>query len=207
MVQASFAHFCRIRDRTIDMVQALSQEQMDSAPVAGEWSIGEILDHLLLSERMYRRDIAELIQLALAGREPRIYRSFRDMNAGPLCMPSSLLPLFEIPFNFFTTLTPWSVREFIARNDLVPMRHADVTTPRQRRSVTELLLDLAESIRETETLFVEHRNLNYDKMVHHHPLLGIQTVPQLLDLMSIHEELHQGQIFRLRANPRFPNAA
>ena len=180
---------------------------MDFSPTAGEWSVGEVVDHLLLAEDMYRTEIATLIELTKTGRIPKIYRSFADLNAGPSIIPKALLPLFDVPFNLLATFTPRSLRESFARLQLVPIRHPDITTPRQNRSVDNLRDELSASLTETKALFAAHPNLDYTRMIYQHPLLGVQNIPQLLDFMGLHEELHQQQISNVLVNPRFPRAA
>jgi hypothetical protein len=186
------------------MVQQLSQEQMDFSPTAGEWSVNEVVDHLLLSETMYRTEMATLVELMQTGQAPRIYRSFADLNAGPTIIPKAILPFFDVPFTLLTMFTPSGIRECIARSQLVPIRHPDITTPQQRRSVDKLRYDLDASLTETKGLFAAHPNLDYTRMIYQHPLLGVQNIPQLLDFMGLHEELHQQQIANVLANPRFP---
>jgi hypothetical protein len=92
MLRASLERFRLIRERTLNQVQGLSQEQMDFSPPSGEWSIGEILDHLRLGERVFRKDFADLIDRAKAGQTPHIYRSFAEMNAAPAFIPQCALP-------------------------------------------------------------------------------------------------------------------
>jgi hypothetical protein len=207
MVQAQLAQFSSVRERTLNMVQRLSQEQMDFSPTAGEWSVGEVVDHLLLAEDMYRVEIATLIELTQTDRAPRIYRSFTDLNAGPSIIPKSLLPFFEVPFALLTMFTPRSIRECVARSQLVPIRHPDSTTPRPGRSADQLRHALGASLAETKALFAAHPNLDYTAMTYQHPLLGVQNVPQLLEFMGLHEELHQQQLSNALANSRFPKAA
>jgi hypothetical protein len=189
------------------MVQRLSQAQMDFAPAAGEWSVGEVVDHLLLAEDMYRTEITTLVELMRTGQTPRIYRSFADLNAGPAIIPKAILPLFEVPFTLLTMFTPSSIRECVARSQLVPIRHPDNTTPRPSRAVDQLRHELGASLIETQALFAAHPNLDYTQMIYQHPLLGVQNILQLLDFMGLHEELHQQQISNALANPRFPRAA
>ena len=207
MLQAQLAQFSSVRERTSKMIQELSQEQMDFSPTAGEWSVGEVVDHLLLAEGMYRTEIATLIELMQTGRIPRIYRSFADLNAGPTIIPKAILPLFDVPFNLLATFTPRSLREYFARLQMVPIRHPDITTPRQNRAVDDFRHELGASLAETKAVFAAHPNLDYTKMTYQHPLLGVQNVPELLNFMGLHEELHQQQIAKVLANPRFPIAA
>jgi hypothetical protein len=204
MVNTNLERFRSIRARTLAMVQGLSQEQIDYSSAPGTWSIGEVVDHLILSVNIIRMDIAELIELAKAGKQPLLYRSAAEFNITTFFIPKCMLPFLEIPFNFMGMFVPDSVREFFVRYRLIPARAADTATPRRGRSVAELYDGLRSSLEELEALFVANPNLDYDRMMHQHPLLGTQNVPHLLYIMGLHEERHQTQISDLLTDSRFP---
>ena len=42
------------------------------------------------------------------------------------------------------------------------------------------------------------------EMTSSHPLMGTNTVPQMLTLLARHERRHQGQMERVRVDARFP---
>jgi len=197
MVKASLEQFCTTRARTLELVQGLSQEQMDFSPSEDEWFIGEILDHLRLNEHVFRTDVAALLDLAKAGKVPQIYRSFAEFNAAPAFIPQWALPFLEVPFTVMNMFIPNSLRESLVQSNLVSIRHPDITTPSKGRPTDVLRAELRASLQETETLFAANPTLDYDTMTRQHPLLGIQTVPQFLDLLGIEERLHQDQIVKL----------
>ncbi|MGH8067229.1 MAG: DinB family protein [Candidatus Entotheonellia bacterium] len=206
MLNTNLEPFRSIRARTLAMVQGLSQAQMDYSPAPGTWSIGEVVDHLILSVDIIREDIAELIELTKTGKQPLLYRSAADFNITTFFIPKCALPLLEVPFNFLNMFVPDRVREFFVRYRLIPARAADTATPRQGRSTAELLDGLRSSLEETEALFAANPNLDYDKMIHQHPLLGTQNVPHLLYTMGLHEERHQSQISGFLTSSQFPKA-
>ena len=180
---------------------------MDYTPAPDEWSIGEVVDHLILSEKLIREDIAELIALSKAGREPRLYRSFADFNARPFFMPKCALPFLEIPLSVLTLFVPGSIRDFVVRYTPVRALAADVALPLRGKPTAELLDGLRSSLQETEVLFVANPTLDYDRMRHQHPLSGVQTVPELLNTLGLHEQSHHEQIAMILASSRFPRAA
>jgi DinB superfamily len=206
MLKTHLAQLRSIRARTLTVVQELSQEQMDYSPTSDTWSIGEVVDHLILSEKITRWDIAELIALTKADREPVLYRSSADFNVTTFFIPKFMLSFLEAPFNLLNMFVPDSVREFLVRYILIPARAADAATPRKGRSAAELYHELSFALEETETLFAANPNLDYDKMIHQHPLLGTQNVPHLLYVLGLHEQRHQSQISNLLANSQFPKA-
>lgn len=204
MLKANLERFRSIRARTLAMVQGLAQAQMDYSPAPGTWSIGEVVDHLILSVDIIREDIAELIELTKTGKQPLLYRSAADFNITTFFIPKCALPFLEVPFNFLNIFVPDSVREFFVRYRLIPARAADTATPRQGRSTAELLDGLRSSLEATEALLAANPNLDYDKMIHQHPLLGTQNVPHLLYTMGLHEERHQSQIAAFLTSSHFP---
>jgi DinB superfamily len=206
MLNHNLARFRTVRARTLAMVQGLSQAQMDYAPAPGTWSIDEVVDHLILSVDIIRVDIAELIELVKAGKPPLLYRSAAEFNITAFFIPKCMLPFLEMPFNFLGMFVPNSVREFFVRYRLIPARAADTATPRRGKSVADLLDGLHSSLEELEALFAANPNLDYETMMHQHPILGTQNVPHLLYTMGLHEERHQAQISDLLTDSRFPMA-
>ena len=207
MVQANLDQLHTVRSRTLAMIQDLVQEQLDYIPQPGEWSVGEQVDHLILAEQVLRRDIAILVERAKAGQTPYLYRSFAEFNARPAFIPESVLPWLEVPFSVFSMFIPASLREYILRNVPFPAQAPDVTLPRRGKTKAALCEALRAMLRETEALFAANPSLDYDNMRHQHPLFGIQTVPQLVRILWLHEQAHQDQIARILASPQFSKAA
>lgn len=199
--------FRSIRARTMSMTETLTQTQLDYAPSSGAWSVGEVLDHLLLSERFYGREIAQLIEMKKAGRKPVLTRSFAEVNVSIGYLPKFVLPFLEVPFTVLNRFVPASVRETMTRYRLVPAQNPDLATPRKRRPAAELRQGLAASLKQTEVLFESNQDLDFREMRHRHPLMGDNHVLQLLRFVAVHEQRHQSQIADILRNPRFPKAA
>ena len=207
MVKEELTQLHAGRSRTVAMIQDLSQEQLDYVPQPGQWSVGEQVDHLVLAERVLRRDMAILIERAKAGQTPYLYRSFAEFNARPAFLPQCALPWLEAPLSVFTMAIPASAREYVVRNVPFPAQAPDVMLPHRGRMKAELCEELGTMLCETEALFAANPSLDYDHMRHQHPLFGIQTVPQLVRILWLHEQAHQEQIASILANPQFPKAA
>ncbi len=77
-------------------------------------------------------------------------------------------------------------------------------TPRRGRDGAQLRRELADSLRETESVILANDDLDYGGMFVQHPLLGRYDVPGLLRFMSAHEQRHQSQLVALVADSRFP---
>lgn len=203
-VREGLEMFRAARGRTLEMAGWLSQAQADFAPAPGKWSAGEVLDHLVLAERLNREQFVELIALRRAGRRPEIRRGFADVNVSVAYLPKSVLPFLEVPFTLLNALTPAFVRETLARNRIIPAQRPDAAAPRKGRAVGELRRDLASSFAETESLFANNLGLDYGSMFVSHPLLGRNDVPGLLRFVALHEQRHQSQIGEIAADPQFP---
>ncbi len=199
----SLAEFHATRARTLAIVEGLTQAELDYTPAPNRWSIGEVLDHMLLGERLNREQIAKLIQLKREGRRPELILTFSDLNISVVGVPRFFLPLFEAPLTVINMFVPDSLRNYLTRTRLIPFRNPDPATPQRGRSTAELRRDLIASLQETEGLFQNNPDLDYDEMVVQHPLLGRYNVPGLLRFMSAHEERHQSQITSIQSAAGF----
>ncbi len=54
--------------RTLSLLAGLSEDQMARRPQPDRWSAGELADHLLRTELLWRGEVAELVALVRAGR-------------------------------------------------------------------------------------------------------------------------------------------
>ena len=203
LVQALDA-FRKTRERTMVMVEGLSQAQLDFAPAPNRWSAGEVLDHMILAENININQIARLIELKRPGRTPKLDLSFADLNISVAYLPRSVLPLLELPLMFMNMLVPDSLRNYLTRHRLVPFQNPDAAAPRRGRLASQLSSDLITSLNETEMLFRNNRDIDYRELVLRHPLLGSYDVPGLLRFMAAHEQRHQSQIINIMASPQFP---
>lgn len=197
--QESLNLLVRTRQCTLDLVDGLSQERLDYSPSSGAWSLGEILDHLVLAEKLYRDEIAELVTLQKAGKEARIRRSVRDLDVTLFFLPKAVLPYLAMPLTVFNLFVPTSLRELMTRSPVIPAKNPAIARPQKGKSGESLRQELESSLRETENLFGSNPDLDYSAMVHDHPMLGVNDVPHLLRIAALHEQRHQVQIRRLLA--------
>jgi uncharacterized damage-inducible protein DinB len=207
MYQADLAFFQSTRNQTLQLVEGLTQAQSEFLPSPGRWSVGEVLDHLLLAEALNRGEVSQLIEMAKSGQKPYLNRSFTDLNVSIAFIPKFMLPFFEVPFRLLNMVVPTPVREFVTRYRLIPAQNPDVGTPRKGRPIDELRHELRSSLRETEALFEANPALDYRMMIHQHPLTGANNVLQLLRFIASHEQRHQSQISDILRLPSFPRAA
>lgn len=198
-LRKSLDDFCATRARTLSLAGELTQEQLDFVPATNHWSIGEVLDHILLAERLNREQLARLIQLKREGKRPELRLTFSDLNVSVSGVPRSLLALFEAPLTLMNMFVPDSLRNYLTRTRVVSFRNPDPATPHAGRPAAELRGGLMAALQETERLFQNNPDLNYEEMFIQHPLLGRYDVPGLLRFMSAHEQRHQSQIASIQS--------
>jgi hypothetical protein len=205
MYHAGLQLFCSVRGETRRLAEGLTQEQAEFAPAPRKWSVGEILDHLLLSEGIYREKFRQLIMLHKAGRTAVVRSSFGEIDTSVLFIPKSILPLLNVPFSIFNLFVPPFVREIMTQYPLMPAQNPDSATPRKGRSVAELHSELESSLKETQALFEANPDLDYRRMRFSHPLLGDNHALQVLRILALHERRHQSQIRGVFKTNGFPN--
>ncbi|RMH23326.1 MAG: DinB family protein [Acidobacteria bacterium] len=192
------------RQQTLELVADLSQEQLDFSPAPGRWSVGEVLDHLILTEAINRADVEELIARAEAGESTVLRRTFADLDVSIAPIPKRLLPLFEIPFSLMSAVTPKSVTERLAAARWIPFKNPEAATPRPGRPGEELRRELEASCDALVQLIEAHPDLDYAKLIIRHPLLGTNSVVDLLRFVVNHERRHREQIKDVMNHTRFP---
>lgn len=197
----------RARRDTLELVAGLGQAQLDFRPAPRKWSVGEVLDHLALAEGVYRREIEELVRRAEAGEEPVLRRHFSDIDVSMFYIPRSVLPLFELPFTVMTRVMPRKMGEYLASARWIPTHNPTAVTPRPARPGDRLRSDLEDSLAALEAVFRDHSDVDFTKLVHKHPLFGVNTVPQILLFSANHERRHQAQMRDVMAASGFPEAA
>jgi len=69
------------RAETLRVSAGITQAQSEFAPAPGKWSVGEVLDHLLLAENFYRRIFVRLVELQKSGARPVIRSSGSSIQA------------------------------------------------------------------------------------------------------------------------------
>jgi uncharacterized damage-inducible protein DinB len=186
------------RSRTLTLIANLTQREMDRRPNPTKWSIGEVVDHLLLFDRFLIQDIERLIDAARSGRPTVIQHSFSDVDVAPAFFPKALLPLVEFPVSLASLVVPASFRDMLARTRFIRFQHPEFANPRQGRPVEQLRQELQAFVEGMENLLLEMSGMELDALRVRHPLLGDNNLAQLLSFMASHEKRHHGQIEELK---------
>jgi hypothetical protein len=183
-----------VRADTLELVAGLDQAALDRVPGRGRWSVGEVLDHLVLVDGFYRLELERLIALALAGRTPELWRGTAEVDVAVAFVPRSLMPLVDLPLTWFSSLLPAPVRDFLMRSPSFPARHPSFAAPRHGRPAADLRRELAGAPATTRALLAAHPDLDYGAMTYRQPVLGRNSVPEMLHVLVLHERRHQDQV-------------
>jgi hypothetical protein len=203
LFKASLAHLQSVRAQTMDLIEDLSPAQLDFSSGAGKPSVGGVVDHLLLGEKFFRGEIAQLIELKRAGQPPEVKRAFGDLNIPLTFIPKSVLPFTKLPLVMIDFFVPDFVKGFLFRSPALPEQNSHAVT-RQRRPATELRHELSASVKETAALLEANPDLDYRAMIHKHPLLGENSALGLLRILSLYEQRCQSRIKDVLADPLLP---
>jgi hypothetical protein len=194
------------RAETLRLCSPITQAQSEFAP-RGKWSVGEVLHHLLLSDYLYQRNFARLIELQKSGQRPVLRSNFADLNPSIAHIPKSLLPMLEIPFTVANLFVPDLIRETMTQFRLLPAQNPDITTPKKGQRMNEIRASLQSSHDGIAALFNANPDLDYRAMQFQHPILGSNSVLQMLRIAAMHERRHQSQIQDLLRLPQFAKVA
>lgn len=192
--------FHHVRLRTLELIAPLSQQELDFVPAPGRWSVGEIVDHIILAADSLQHILEELIRLKRSGQRPFVRRTFADFDVSFAFLPKSLLPLLEVPFSFFSSFVPSGLRDFLIQNRLLPFRAAQAATPRHGLAAGELRNRLQASFETVQSIFQNNADLDFHGMAAQHPLFGYIRMTDLPELMASHELRHQKQIGDVRVS-------
>lgn len=194
-----------IRQRTLEMVVHLDEAQFSQIPPEEEWSPGQVIDHLIKSDRMYLEEIEKLVDLQKAGKSPRITVSLSEMKFPIPFLPRFFLPLADIPVSIFNFFLPNAARQMILSNPLIPAQTAPILEPTRGREKGELLDEFKASLETIESLFRDHPEIDFSRLRYYHPLFGYNNVFDILGLLSSHERRHQQQLNRMRGRMALGN--
>src|SRR6516162_267382 len=94
------------RLRTVQLITPLLQTELDFIPAPGRWSVGEIVDHIILAADWLRGILEEAIRLKRHGQRPFVRRTFADYDVFFAFLPKSLMPLTEMPLSLVSRFVP-----------------------------------------------------------------------------------------------------
>ncbi len=198
MLATALSEFRATRTRSCCLVAGLNADEMSDRPSPEKWSVGELLEHLLLAEKLWRSEVEALIALKRSHRQPFLSRLLTDFpiplvgRVPPTLLGFLVIPLTAIntfvPLGVFLTFLSWRSLSAKAPRALEPSRHRD---PIDLRAALESEAAL------TLSLFADNRDLRFRRLLYQHPLLGIVDAVDLLRVITAHEKRHQEQLLKI----------
>ena len=194
----------RVRSGTIRLVNGLTEEQAAYRPAPDVWSVSQILDHLLLTEALYRTQMKRLLDLAREGRQSNIDVSLSEVDLSLPFIPKALMPMMALPLTVMNLFVPQALRETVLRFPILKAKNPKISEPAPAKPTAVLRDQLMASIAETEGLFTGALPANAGRVTVSHPVFGRNTISNIFGLMAAHEERHGTQIGSLLRHPGFP---
>src|SRR5260370_319738 len=92
------------RQGTLTLIQDLTQEESDFFPhtllrSTKSWSIGQIVQHLLLTEGLYRAQMQNLIELGRKGAKKNLELTFGEIDNSIAFVPRAVISKLAAPLN------------------------------------------------------------------------------------------------------------
>jgi len=163
----------------MEAVKALDQAQADWRPSPGRWSVGEVLHHVVLSNRLFALVVRRLAQ---RGRREGLTASAQSRRS-------------------------WLRLRSIADAAVSgPVRNPDSATPSHGLAIAELRRDLAAGHAAVEGLVPALAGLDLEALRMPHPLGFELNLFQWVDIAGAHERRHLAQIRAIMTEPGFPPA-
>jgi len=205
-IAGALATFSEVRTGTIRMAAGLSAEQAAFAPGRDSWSVGQILDHLILTEALYRTQMKRLLDLAKEGKRLNIELGLGEGDPQLPFIPRALMPFMAMPLTMMNMFVPHAMREAVLRVPIMKAKNPKITEPSAARSIMELRDHLRSSLDQTAGLFVGNLPRGAERVTVSHPIFGRNTIVDVIRLMTAHEQRHRSQITGIIRHSGFPAA-
>jgi uncharacterized damage-inducible protein DinB len=201
----AFDRFRDARRETLDLVWDLSQEQMDFAASPRKWSVGQVLDHLVRVDEVFREEYDELLRRwRKKGRAVGLFRTLSEAGFSLPLVPDAFLPLFDVPTAMAGVLIPRQLRQAVFSNRAVPAQAPRRIKPRKGRRADDLRRELAAFENYLEGFFADNPDVEWEKLRYYNPLCGFTNLPGVMTFIASHEGRHQGQIREVLESKGFP---
>ena len=204
----AIAKYRSARAQTIAIIEKLTPQQVNFSAGGKAWSIGQNVEHLLLTETLYKTYMRSLIDLARKtgrdGGERNVTLTFAELDNSLALIPRDVMPKLTLPLNALNAVMPRAIREAMFRFPLIPGVNPTASQPALTQDIAELRSRAASSLNSMEEIFSGNLPLNLMDMTLTHPVLGTNNVAQILGILAAHEERHHLQMRTILTNPRFP---
>jgi len=203
-IMDSLGAFAEARAGTLLMVADLTPQQAHYAPGPNAWSVAQNLDHLLLTETLYRAQIKRLLEMAREGKRLNIDISLGEVDLNLPFIPRAMMPMMSKPLTIMNVFVPHAAREALLRFPIMKVKNPTVAEPAPDKPIDMLRLELASSLAGTQALFAGELPDNAYRVTATHPVFGRNTIDKILALLTAHEQRHGSQIGGLLRHRGFP---
>lgn len=186
--------FRTTRRHTLELVAGLPQSRIDHRPAPGKWSLGQVLDHLLRIDDLFRDELAELVARGKAGEGGLLYRGFDHFGVEVPFVPKAAYPLFEVPLAAAGLFLPTRLRSILTRPRWMPTKAPPLIKPKSGRPADQLRGELQGTLDFVERIHAENPDLRFADLRYYNPLLGFTNLPGILAFSASHEKRHQEQM-------------
>jgi hypothetical protein len=164
------------RKNLVRFLNGISDTQAQWQPPDGEWSILAGLEHIMLTEELFRSRLLDILHSAETSGK------WDNASSNPVKMSADALRRREQGF------VP-------APDDLIPSGKGDFSTLR-----AALIADreaLCEALR-------PYRDRDLSRLVFSHPVYGERNLYDVIEYAGIHDALHCEQMERVTRHPTYP---
>jgi hypothetical protein len=171
----------KIRERARRLTAALTPRQLGWSPPEGGWSVGQVLEHLLISDESYVVPMRRHIDRARAEGRTTSVASWRSTLAGRFLIKS---------------LGPSGTRKLPA-----PKIYRPGPTPR-----ADVVAAYLRNLDEIESLLRGSRGVDLGRLRMASPVSRLIRlhVGDGFSIIAVHAQRHLGQIERIQATPGYP---
>jgi hypothetical protein len=190
----------------LSRLESLSQTQLDFKPSESSWSIGEVIHHVGLAEKMVQDNLQELLESGPEKQGVTKKVSFEELPMTPSIIPRSFmqLPPLLIPFSIMTRFTPREVQSFLLANPILKITTAPALEPQAGMPRGELAQYMRETRDATLRLLEPARSWDLSQLYWEHPMMGKHDVYGTLGVMADHDRRHRIQMEGIQKNANFP---
>jgi uncharacterized damage-inducible protein DinB len=164
-----------MRGKVLAQIQSISQAQADRRPAESEWSVGEIADHLAITERQIMAKLAE----AAANAKPHEYDYAEVLKTRPIRLEDS-----------------WDITKSGKGT------HPPELTPTPGKPLPELLEGLRAARAHTKELLAPLRDQDLSVKFFVHRRMGPMTLYERMAFTAYHDLKHVKQVERALAAAR-----
>lgn len=113
------------------------------------------------------------------------------------------MPVMTMPLTIMNMFVPQAARETMLRFPIMTATSPKIAEPSAGKPIEDLRDQLRLSLTETKRLFAGALPRHANRVTVSHPVLGRDSIVQIIGLMTAHEQRHGAQIGGVTRHPGF----